>query len=173
MLQPQSQPLKRGKKTGNAWGDLEAICQKVHAALYERRDKTAARRYLVRLKRILTQLPENDLAIVREEGLALLHELRGEAALAIPHRQREIRLMMKLQRSVKKSVTIGEFDANTGQSILVGRGLDALEKRRAILRAMQQAERERATRRAPPPRPANRKATVGNGRTSTGRERRT
>jgi hypothetical protein len=173
MLQPQSQPLKRKKKTGNAWGDLAAICQKVHAALYERRDKTAARRYQLRLKQILTQLPENDLAIVREEGLALLHELRGEAALAIPHRQREIRLMMQLQRSVKKSVAIGDYAAKTGQSILVGRGLNALEKRRAILRAMQEAERERATRRGSAPRPSNRKTTVRNGRTTSRRERRT
>jgi hypothetical protein len=171
MLQPQSRPLKR-EKTGNAWGELEAICRTVHAALYERRDVTSARRYRLRLGEILARLPENDQAILREEGLALVHELRGEVALAIPHRQREIRLMMKLHRSVKESVTKGDYDAKTGQSILVGRGLDALKERRAILKAMQLAKSQDAIRRAPPSRRSTQKATIRNGGARTGRARR-
>jgi hypothetical protein len=39
-----------------------------------------------RLERLLTVLPENRFAIVRAEGLALLHELRGDIAKAVKQR---------------------------------------------------------------------------------------
>jgi hypothetical protein len=90
------------------------------------------------LERILHQLPDNDLAILRQEGLALLHELKGQRRGAIEHRQREIQLTERLRKSVLKSVQAGDYDERMGASILATRDGAALEERRAILRALQE-----------------------------------
>jgi len=171
MLQSRYQPAKRRKKAGNAWGQLEAICRKVHAALYERRDKISARRYRRRLEQALAQLPENDIAILREEGIALLHELRSENALAIPHREREIQLMKRLHESVKRSVKNGDYEAETGHSILAGRDANVLKERRAILQSLQQqAEKEPRNLRTAPCCSSRRKTIGQKTRMGTKRE---
>jgi hypothetical protein len=137
MLQRRHNPdAVRRHKTGNAWGELASLCRKVHAALYGRHDKAAARRYRHRLEIALAQLPNNDLAILRAEGDALLHELNDEIAAAIACRRKEIQLMTKLQRSVSHSIANGDYDTTTGRSILAGRDRDALAERRAIVRAL-------------------------------------
>lgn len=155
-LSHSPEPNRLGK-TGNAWGELASICRKVHAALYQKRDKTSARRYRPRLEQILSKLPKSDLAILREEGHALLHELNGETRQAIAHRRKEIRLMTRLHHSVSSSIANGDYDATTGRSILAGRDLDALAERRAIVRALLDSDEQRKTS-SMRPRAAGRKA---------------
>lgn len=127
--------LHRGMIDGTVtvWADLEQIIQKAHDWLYDRGNKVAARRYLNRLQRALDGLPPNNQAILREEGLALLHELEGDVAGAVRHRKREIKLMEKLHDSVRKSVAAGEYDAKMAASILKTRNTAVLRKRQAIL----------------------------------------
>jgi hypothetical protein len=88
------------------------------------------------LDRILKKLPENDMAIIREEGLAWTHQLRGENAAAIKHRQREIQLIEMLQDDVRRSVDAGKYDETMAARILGGRDLAGLEERRAMLKAL-------------------------------------
>jgi hypothetical protein len=104
-----------------------------------------AKYYQGRLKRILESLPKNNLAILRAEALALLHELNGETSIAIRHRKREIKLMERLHHSVHKSVQAGSHDARMATSILANRDRTALKKRQAILKALEREEiRERS-----------------------------
>src|SRR2546421_5438881 len=101
MLHRRAKPPRAQRRFGTIWGELEYVCKRVHYWLYCRKSLTSARRYLSRLERILVQLPPNDLAILREEGRALLHELKGQTKGALEHRQREIQLMERLQESVR------------------------------------------------------------------------
>ncbi|HUY36969.1 MAG TPA: hypothetical protein VMV69_29895 [Pirellulales bacterium] len=88
------------------------------------------------MKRVLEELPQNDAAIVREEGLALLHELNNDIARALRHRAREIQLTERLHDSVRESRQAGEYDERMGASILAGRDAKVLRQRRAILKAL-------------------------------------
>src|SRR5262249_50107263 len=105
-------PTKAGKRFGTIWGELAYVCKRIHHRWYVKNDKASAKRYLSWLERVLKGLPENDLAILREEGLAWLHQLRGELGLAIDHRQREIQLVERLHSSVRQSVSAGVYDEN-------------------------------------------------------------
>jgi len=129
-------PPKTSRKFGTVWGELEYVCRKIHYWLYERNDRTSARRYLGRLQRIVGDLPDSDLAILRAEGLALLHELRGELSDAVAQRRREIHLMERLQRSVDRSVREARYDERMAAAILAGRDSAALEERRNVLQAL-------------------------------------
>ncbi len=140
MIAPASKPRKTQKKFATVWSELEYLCGKIHHWLYERCDKSSAKRFQSRLSEVLTKLPENDLAILREEGLALLHELKSEIAQAIRHRKKEIRLIERLHDSVKKSVDSREYDAEMGASILANRDATILQKRRDILTALKADE---------------------------------
>jgi hypothetical protein len=86
----------------------------------------------------MTQLPENDLAIIRQEGAALLSELKGDLDSAIQHRKKEIELTERAQKSVQESVDRGDYDARTAAWALQGRDSKALQERRAILRALEE-----------------------------------
>lgn len=129
---------KSQTRFGTVWGELAYVCQKVHYWLHEQHRRANARRYQKRLERVLNELPENDKAILREEGWALLHELKQETAAAIKHRQREIQLLERLQKSVRKSVQAGDYDDSMAASILAGRDAAALRKRQDILRALEE-----------------------------------
>lgn len=129
-MQIKQAPIRVGPKLPTPWGELEWVCAKVHNLWYVRRRKAqAVRVYLPRLEDVLSRIPENDMAILRSEGLALLHELKGDRAGAIKHRRREIFLMEKLQ----DDVNAGDYDEKTKASILIGRDKHALQQRRAIL----------------------------------------
>jgi hypothetical protein len=86
----------------------------------------------------MTQLPENDLAIIRQEGAALLSELKGDLDSAIQHRKKEIELTERAQKSVQESVNRGDYDARTAAWALQGRDSKALKERRAMLRALEE-----------------------------------
>lgn len=119
--------------TAKLWGELSDLCQKARYWLYTRQDKAKAAPYADRLQDVLSELPANDLAIVRAEALALISELRGKTKEAIAHRQREIELMMRLQADAKSP----SYDESTRTHLLRGRGEADLQKRRSILVALQ------------------------------------
>jgi len=116
------------------WGDLRAICKKIHSALYVKSDRSLARRYLPQLTRMIVQLPENDSAIVRQEGLALFYELDGQTVEAVKHRKKEIELIERLH----KDVATHQYSRRTKAFVLADRGPRALQKRRTILRGLQE-----------------------------------
>ena len=77
------------------------------------------------------------------KGSALYHHLKGEFALAIDHRKREIQLIERLHESLRESVSEGRYDENFASDILRTSGRDAvrLQERLDILRSL---ETERA-----------------------------
>jgi hypothetical protein len=114
--------------------------------LYTQNKKKNAERYVDRLERVLKALPPDELAILRQEGLALLYELRGRIDKAIKHRMNEIALMERLHSEAKSP----GYAASTRAYMLRDREISALEERRAILNALQDGSSSRvaaATRR--------------------------
>ena len=77
MLQKQTKPPKTERVFATCWAELNYLCRKIRYWLYTKNQRANAERYVPRLGKVLRRLPENDLAIIREEGLALLHELKG------------------------------------------------------------------------------------------------
>jgi hypothetical protein len=126
------------RRFGNAWAELDYLCAKLRYWLYARKQKPRAQRFLHRLQRVLTRLPENDSAIIREEGLALLSELKGELGDAIAHREREIRLMERLHQEAESP----KYEESTRSYMLRERDSGVLGERRAILEAL---KKEKAT----------------------------
>jgi hypothetical protein len=129
-------PPATQRRFGNTWGELAYLCRKIRYWLYTRKDRTRATYYRERLERVLHDLPENDLAIVRAEGHALLCELKGELGAAIAHREREIRLTEKLHREAHAP---GYADG-TRAYMLQDRDETALQERRAIVEALRKAK---------------------------------
>jgi hypothetical protein len=84
------------------------------------------------LDQVLKALPKNKSAILREEGLGLLYELRGEANKAVKHRRREIELMRQLHKEARSA----KYSADTAAYMLRGRTKSDLEDRQAILQAL-------------------------------------
>jgi hypothetical protein len=140
MISKQPKPPTTKRRFGNIWGELDYLCKKIRYWLYTRKQKTRAKRYLDRLERVLHNLPENDLAILREEGLALLYELKGKVGESITHRRREIELMEHLHRSAESP----QCAESTRAYMLRDRGITDLQQRRAILEALEKAQPEKA-----------------------------
>jgi hypothetical protein len=126
-------PPRTQRRFRTVWGELDYVCKRIHYWLYRRRTPAIARRYLGRLERLIHELPDNDLAILREEALALRDELKGHRPGAVKHRRRELDLTERLHKSVHQSVAAGSYDEGMAASILAGRDGAALEERRAIL----------------------------------------
>jgi hypothetical protein len=124
------------RRFANVWGELSYLCEKMRYWLYTRKQRTRAKRYLDRLERVLHELPDNDMAIVREEALALFHELRGDIGEAIAHRGREIELIERLHREAASP----RYSASTRAYMLRDQDNTALEQRRAHLDALKKAQ---------------------------------
>jgi hypothetical protein len=139
VTQKQPKPPNTQRSFVNSWGELDYLCQKMRYWLYTRKQKAKAGRYLERLARVLRELPENDGAIIREEGLALLHELKGELDPAIAHREREIRLTELLHREAQ----FPRYAAATRSYMLRSRDLVDLQERRAILETLKMEQTRR------------------------------
>jgi len=137
MIGSKTKSPKSTTKAVDVWGELDKVCRKLHSYLYGKQDKASAKRYQARLEKILERLPANDSAILREEGAALLGELKSDIGSAISHRRREIELMTAFQASVRDSVAAGEYDAAMEVSILAGRDAAALAERQAILHGLE------------------------------------
>ena len=138
------EPPKRQRKFRTPWAELHYVCRRMHYWLYQRGAAASARRYLSRLGRILRQLPDEDMAILRQEGLALFHELKGDTHTAIKHRRREIQLIEKLHADANAH----GYDADLRAWILAGRDVADLQERRHILSALTKSV-QRALRKGP------------------------
>jgi hypothetical protein len=128
-------PSSRRNVAGD-WGELDYLCKKVHYWLYARKQKSGATRYRDRLARVLRDLPRNNLAILRHDGLALLYELKADLGKAIAHRKREIALMEGLLREAK----LPRYSDSTRDYMLQDRQPSDLRQRRTILEALEQAK---------------------------------
>ena len=137
MIRQQAKPPTTQRRFTTIWGELAYVCKKTRYWLYARKQRARAERYQERLAAILHDLPVNDSAIIREEGLALLHELRGELAKAIAHREREISLTERLHKEAQS------HDQGTRCYMLQGRETNDLQQRREILAALKQAATQR------------------------------
>ncbi len=138
MTQKLPSPPSTQRRFATRWGELAYLCKKMRYWLYARKQRARAARYLDRLARVLRELPEDDMAIIRQEGLALLHELKGDLAAAIAHRDREIRLTLRLHREAQSP----RYDADTRAYMLQGRETADLQERRAILEALKEQQKQ-------------------------------
>jgi hypothetical protein len=129
-------PPTTERRFGNSWGELAYLCRKIRFWLYTRKQRARAAHYLDRLEGVLGNLPENDLAIIREEGWALFCELNDELDGAIAHREREIQLIKRLHREAESA----RYDESTRAYMLQGHGAADLQDRRAILQALRKAK---------------------------------
>ena len=136
MTHKQAKPPCTQRRFASLWGELDYLCQKVRFWLYTKKQKSRAERYLDRLGKILRELPENDAAILREEGLALFYELKGELGSAITHREREIELTERLHAEAHSP----QYAAGTRSYMLRNREPADLRERRAILQMLTQAQ---------------------------------
>src|SRR3989442_1107984 len=103
MIRKQARSPITQRRFGNIWGELAYVCNKIHYWLYIRKRRTGAGRYLKRLERLLRDLPENNMAIIREEALALFCELKEKIDESIAHRRREIELMEQLHGEARSA----------------------------------------------------------------------
>lgn len=137
MIQTKPKPPSTRRTFANVWGELDYLCKKIRFWLYDRRQAAGANRYRDRLAQILRQVRENDAAIIRHEGLALLHELQGEIVESIAHRKKEIALMERLH----KEAHLPTCSASTRAYMLRDRDVAALKERRAILEELETRKR--------------------------------
>ena len=107
------------------WDELGYVCDKVRDLIYIKGKGASARRYRNRLERLITELSGNDLAILRVEAIALLHELNDDIGEAVKYRQQEIELMERLHRS------------NPSSYALTNRGTAVLANRKKILKSLE------------------------------------
>jgi hypothetical protein len=142
MMPNKRKPPLTQRSFANMWGELDYLCRKVRFWLYTRKEKGRARRYLERLERVLDDLPENDLAIIRQEGLALLSELKGKVGESIAHRTKEIDLMERLHREAQSP----KYAGSTRAYMLRDRDITVLQERRAILESLKKQRADKATR---------------------------
>lgn len=132
MIRKKSVPPLTRRSFASIWDELEYLCKKVHYWLYTRKERRHAERYRDRLERVLHDLPENDMAIIRQEGLALLSELEGQIGDSIRYRGREIGLMEALHRDAQSA----KYAESTRAYMLRDRDTAELQERRAILAAL-------------------------------------
>jgi len=102
-------------------------------ALHPRATKQGER-FLDRLEKTLRSLPDDDIAILRQEALA--SELKGKRSAAIAHRKREIQMMERLQGEAASP----KYSPSTRAYMLRDRDSDALRERRAILKSLARAQ---------------------------------
>jgi hypothetical protein len=129
-------PPTTERRFGNTWGELAYLCRKIRYWLYIRKQRARADHYRNRLAMVLHDLPENDLAIIREEGLALYCEMEDEVGEAIAHREREIQLIERLHREAESP----RYDERTRAYMLQNFDTTALQERRVILESLRKAK---------------------------------
>ncbi len=136
MITKDAEPPRTQRHFATGWSELDYLCKKVRYWLHTRGQRNRAERYLARLERTLRGLPDDDIAILRQEGLALASELKGKLGEAIAHRKREIQLMERLQGEAASP----KYAPSTRAYMLRDRDSDALRERRAILESLAKAQ---------------------------------
>lgn len=136
MTPKKSKRTESSQTTAKLWGELSDLCRKTRYWLYTRKDKTKALPYAERMQTVLRRLPANRLAIVREEALALMCELKGQVGEAIAHRQREINLMIRLH----DEAGLPRYDESTRAYLLRGRDTADIKQRRSIVESLQNGQ---------------------------------
>lgn len=132
MISQHLKPPSTERSFATAWGELDYLCRKIHFWLYARQRRSQAAHFAARLQQVIEQLPANDTAILRQDGLALLAELQGDIPQAIKHRRREIELTRRLQQEAAKP----RYDEATRTYMLQGRDELALAARQTILASL-------------------------------------
>ncbi len=145
VIRKQPAPPKTQRKFATPWGELSYLCKKISYWWYGQGQKARAERYLDRLNRVLRELPENNLAIVREEGLALLYELQGKIGEAIAHRRREIKLIERLHKEAQSP----RYDESTRAYMLSERDATVLQARRTLVEALTKTKAHQTSMRSP------------------------
>ena len=145
MIRKQPAPPRTQRRFASPWIELSYLCKKISYWWYVQGQKARAERYLDRLKRVLRELPENNLAIVREEGLALLYEFQGEIGEAIAHRRREIKLIERLHREAQSP----RYDECTRAYMLRDRDTNVLQARRTLVEALTKMKAHEPSLRSP------------------------
>lgn len=140
MIRMSSKPPRTQRHFATIWGELDYLCKKIRYWLYTRREPNRARRYTARLEHVLRGLPENDTAILRQEGLALLCELKGKLGEAIAHRKREIQLMERLHGEAQSP----QYTDRTRAYMLRDRDTDVLSERQAFLETLKKRKNAKA-----------------------------
>jgi hypothetical protein len=133
MIRKKPKPPTTKRSFASPWSELDYLCKKISYWLYCQPNRDRAQHYQARLERVLRQVPGDDLAIVREEGLALACELQGRIDEAIAHRKREIRLMERLHEESRSP----RYSDKTKTYMLRDRDGAALAERRDILDALE------------------------------------
>ncbi|HEV2969658.1 MAG TPA: hypothetical protein VGY55_06685 [Pirellulales bacterium] len=133
MIRKLPKPPATQRRFASSWAELDYLCKKIRYWLYSRKQTASAQRYVDRLERVLRDVPDNDMAIIREEALALLSELKGSVREAIAHRTREIELMKRLHVDARSP----NYSDTTMAYMLRDRDSVALQERRAILETLE------------------------------------
>jgi hypothetical protein len=133
MAEQKCKPPATQRSFTSPWRELDYLCGKVRYWLYDRRSRSAALRYLPRLRRVLTELDDDEIAILAAEARALKAELAGQAGDAVKHRKREIELMERLHAEAR----LPKYSARTRAYMLRNRTTADLQQRRAILAGLQ------------------------------------
>jgi len=132
MIRKKNPPPLTRRSFASIWDQLDYLCKKIHNWLYTRNEKGRAERYRDRLERVLHDLPENDIAIIQQQGLALLCQLKGRIAESIGYRRREIELMERLHCEAQSP----DYAESTRAYMLRDRDTAELQERRTILAAL-------------------------------------
>ena len=118
------------------WGELDYLCAKVHYWLRARKQRFGAKRYMDRLEKVLHLLPDNDLAIIRAEGWALLSEFKGNIDDAVAYREREIHLIERLHKEARSP----RYNAQMRARLLSRCDQKDLQERRTILEELRKQQ---------------------------------
>ena len=132
-MSDMSRRNRSGSRNETIWGELAHVCGRIHHHWFRKNDFVSALKYRRRLLRILQNIPDDDLAIIRQEGLAWLYQFDGEIDLAIQHRRREISLMEGLYDEVRRNLSSGKYDKETAAWILATRDDNCMRERQEIL----------------------------------------
>jgi hypothetical protein len=135
MATSRLQPPPTKRSFANPWGELDYLCRKLRYWLYTHSDKGRAERFVGRLEAVLRKIPEENSAILRQDALAILCEMKGQIGQAIAYRESEIALMLRLHELARQE----EHAPDVRNYMLKDRGLAELRLRQKILKSLQKS----------------------------------
>ena len=138
MIAKKQKPPPSQRRFPHAWTELVYLCRKIHYWLHVRGSRPRANRYQTRIEQVLDELPQDGMAIIRQEALALLNELKGDLSKSIFHRAKEIELTERLHQLAEAPTC----DAKTRAYMLQYRDTEALQARRVILQELLKKKRD-------------------------------